>query len=97
MSACMSTAPPPDSRTGGCMVTEVTETETGPDRLFLTQVWVLCWVLHWVLLGVSVAKPLTEARIAKLKHDPGGSTVQIHYDTAHPGLGVRLYASGAQS
>ena len=44
-----------------------------------------------------MGRPLTEARIARLKHDPNGSTVQVHYDTAHPGLGVRLYASGAKS
>jgi integrase len=54
------------------------------------------WVLHWVL-GGNVGRPLTEARIARLKHDPNGSTVQVHYDTAHAGLGVRLYASGAKS
>ena len=46
---------------------------------------------------MNVTKPLTEARIARLKHDPNGSTVQIHYDPAHTGLGVRLYPSGAKS
>jgi integrase len=42
-------------------------------------------------------KPLTEARIARLKHDPDGSSHQIQYDPTHPGLGVRLYPSGKKS
>ena len=42
-------------------------------------------------------RPLTEARIARLKWDRDGSSKQIVFDSTHPGLGVRLYASGAKS
>ena len=42
-------------------------------------------------------RPLTEARIAKLKYDPDGGWEQVHYDPSHPGLGVRLYPSGSKS
>jgi len=42
-------------------------------------------------------RPLTEARIARLKHDPNGSSKQIVFDSTHFGLGVRLYASGQKS
>jgi len=42
-------------------------------------------------------RPLTEARIARLKHDPTGSSKQIIFGSTHPGLGVRLYASGQKS
>jgi len=42
-------------------------------------------------------RPLTEARIARLKHDPNGGWEQVHYCPSHPGLGVRCYPSGSKS
>ena len=42
-------------------------------------------------------RPLTEARIARLRHDPNGGWEQVHYCPSHPGLGVRCYPSGSKS
>ena len=44
-----------------------------------------------------MSKGLTEARIARLKWNPEGSTKQIHWDSSYTGLGVRVYKSGNKS